>query len=114
MIIAIDFDDTLCDANNNAVPSSFDWLRKYQQAGVKLILWTCRGGKWLEEAVDFCLDRGIVFWEINKNSQMVFGSPKIVADIYIDDRAFGAPKKDGVLDWDIVGPEVMKRIENEK
>jgi len=46
MIIAIDFDGTIVDHRYPDVgepcPGSFEWMRKFQAAGAKLILWTMR------------------------------------------------------------------------
>ena len=69
---------------------AFDTLKKLQQEGHLLILWTYRSGKPLEEAVSFCKDNGITFYAINKSypeealSENI--SRKINADIFIDDR----------------------------
>ena len=96
MIIAVDFDGTLCtdaypeigDANNKLI-----WELKNRQAmGDKLILWTCRIGDKLSEAVSWCEDHGLYFDAVNDNLQetiLKWGSNprKITADIYIDDKS---------------------------
>lgn len=57
-IIAVDFDGTIVTHNypyiGSPLPNAFNTLIKLQGLGHKLILWTCRGGKELQEAVDFC------------------------------------------------------------
>lgn len=69
---------------------AFDTLKKLQQEGNLLILWTYRSGKKLEEAVKFCEDNGLTFYAINKSypeevmSEEI--SRKVNADIFIDDR----------------------------
>ncbi len=95
-IIAVDFDGTLCV---DALPGIgeprwrvIDYLNKQKKSGAKLILWTCRTGKKLQEAVVWCRERGITFDAINENLKEViefFGgdSRKILADEYIDDKA---------------------------
>ena len=95
MIIAVDFDGTLCGFNypgigapHHDVIKSLKLLREYGHA---LILWTCRGGKALEEAVNWCEEHGIFFTAINQNlgqSIEKYGgdSKKIFADIYLDDK----------------------------
>ena len=96
MIIAVDFDGTLCadaypeigDANNKLI-----WeLQSRQSMGDTLILWTCRIGDKLSEAVSWCEDHGLYFDAVNDNLQetiLKWGSNprKITADIYIDDRS---------------------------
>lgn len=94
MKIAVDFDGTLCE---NAFPyigepdvALIRMLNLAQEDGHKIILWTCRDGDLLEEAIDWCDEHGLVFDAVNKNIPPVrqgTGRSKIVADVYIDDRA---------------------------
>lgn len=94
-IIAVDFDGTLCrdcypkigEANEGLIRR----LKELREQGDRLILWTCRKGERLEEALRFCLMRGLVFDAVNENLPEIlerFGgdSRKIYADLYIDDR----------------------------
>lgn len=67
-------------------------IRDLQLNGVKVILWTCRDGAALEEAITFCLAYGIKFDAVNENLSLIqeyFGrdTRKIYADLYIDDKA---------------------------
>lgn len=66
----------------------------------RLILWSVREGKLLQDAVDWCHERGVDFWAVNrdypeeereKNNHF---SRKIKADYFIDDRNIG-----GLPDW---------------
>lgn len=95
-IYAIDFDGTLCknmfpkigDPNNTVINK----IKNIKENGNKLILWTCRTGKRLDEAVKWCNSKGIEFDAINNNIQDIINkfkcdSRKIVADYYIDDKA---------------------------
>ena len=96
MIIAVDFDGTICA---NAYPycgephnEIIKRLIKCKKAGHELILWTCRSGQQLEEAIEYCAVYGLEFDAINKNIDRLvemFGddSRKVVADIYLDDKA---------------------------
>lgn len=95
--LAVDFDGTIVE---NAYPSigkempfAFDTLKKLQKEGYRLILWTRRSGSRLDEAVEFCRKHGIEFYAVNKSfPEEVFDkreSPKIEADMFIDDRNFG-------------------------
>ena len=96
MIIAVDFDGTLCgdDFPNLGEPNLplMEHLIVLQDIyDAKIILWTCRCGKRLKEAVEFCKAYGLEFDSINENlpeSIDRFGSNsrKIYADYYIDDK----------------------------
>lgn len=91
MIIAVDFDDTLyLDGKPNT--ALIRRLNAAQRAGDTVILWTCRTGANLAEAVDFILRHGLRPNYINCNAPEAlqrFGSDcrKIFADVYIDDKA---------------------------
>lgn len=95
-IIAVDFDGTLC---TNCYPYIgdpnlllFDYLKIQKEHGSKIILWTCRAGEILDEAVAWCKDKGLTFDAVNENLPEIieaFGSDtrKIFANEYIDDLA---------------------------
>lgn len=95
MIIAIDFDGTITEDSYPEIgelrKELFAILLKLQNDGHELILWTCRMGDKLNEAVKFCNDNGLYFSKINENSDSIiktgWNPRKIVADIYIDDRS---------------------------
>ena len=97
MIIAVDFDGTIVEDAYPRIgkPQSFafETLKALHRERHKLILWTCRQGKSLEEAVVFCQENGIEFYSVNSNypgEKLEAGNtPKIVADVYIDDRIVG-------------------------
>jgi len=111
LIIAVDFDGTIVE---DAYPKigkpmlfAFETLKKLQEEGHRLILWTYRSGKALEEAVIFCKEKGIDFYAINKSypaEEMDDTiSRKIHADLFIDDRNVG-----GFKGW----PDVYQQIFN--
>jgi len=95
MIYAIDFDGTLC---TNAYPNIGKKRRKWiaytkrrKKQGHKIILWTCRVGDKLTEAVQWCKHQRIYFDAVNENLQSridIYGGDtrKISADFYVDDR----------------------------
>lgn len=94
-IIAIDFDGTLCENKYPKIGEPnmdiIDYILRCQLNGDKVILWTCRTDKILKEAIDWCLDRGLVFDAVNENLPEIidiFGGDtrKIFANVYIDDR----------------------------
>lgn len=96
LIIALDFDGT-CVTNDfpkigrdiGAVPV----LKELVEKGHRLILLTNRYDDLLSEAVAWFNDNGIPLFGVNNNPiQARFTkSPKIYADIYIEDRAVGCP-----------------------
>lgn len=111
LIIAVDFDGTIVE---DAYPKigqpmifAFDTLKKLQEEGHRLILWTYRNGNRLREAVAFCEDNGIEFYAVNKNyPEEVYDEKtprKIHADLFIDDRNVG-----GFIGW----TEIHKQILN--
>lgn len=94
--IAVDFDGTLCENKwpEIGAPNEelFLYLKKKKAEGTKIILWTCREGVQLTEAVDWCFQRGLMFDAVNENLPeriKMFGADprKIGADEYIDDSA---------------------------
>ena len=93
-IVAVDFDGTLSlDAQYPNIgrfnTSLYEALMKLRSIGWSIVLWTCREGKELKEAVEWCKMNGLEFDAINENPPEVpFKSRKVVADIYIDDRAY--------------------------
>ena len=97
MIIAVDFDGTIVDHRYPVIgrvrPFAFEALKALQSKQHRLILWTYRSGKELEEAVEFCRTHGVEFYAVNKNYPEEEWNPndsrKILADIYIDDRNLG-------------------------
>ncbi|MFC2114985.1 BT0820 family HAD-type phosphatase [Bacteroidota bacterium] len=97
MKIAIDFDGTIVEHKYPEIGKemlfAFETLRELQKQKHQLILWTYRSGKELDEAVDFCRERGIEFYAVNKSYPEErydeSFSRKIEADVFIDDRNIG-------------------------
>jgi hypothetical protein len=97
MRIAVDFDGTIVEHRYPKIGKTnmfaFQTLIELNKKGHKLILWTYRSGKYLEEAIHFCKANGVEFYAINANyPEEVYSdkiSRKIDADIYIDDRNIG-------------------------
>lgn len=99
-IIAVDFDGTLCE---NAWPeigeprqAVINYVLDQQKQGAKLILWTNRSGRYLDDAVRWCYVNGISFDAVNENlPEMIayFGNDcrKVFANEYVDDRAIPMP-----------------------
>lgn len=119
--IAVDFDGTIVEHEYPAIGKeklfAFLTLKELEKRGARLILWTFRAGKELEEAVEYCRQNGIEFYSVNKNypeevmTENV--SRKIDADIYIDDRNLGGfPGWSDV--WQILFPFDQQMKEAEK
>lgn len=103
-IYAVDFDGTLCEHEYPEIgPANWDlidWLIKRRKTGDKVILWTNRVGKYLDDAVRWCRDRRLEFDAVNENipeiieqykniyeEQGIAPGPKVTADVFIDDAA---------------------------
>lgn len=95
-VIAVDFDGTLCE---NLFPKIgapntelIEQLIQEQENGTQIILWSCRSGRRLKEAVSWSKKQGLVFDYVNRNTPeriRAFKSDprKVSADVYIDDRS---------------------------
>ena len=103
MTIAVDFDGTIVEHRypkiGEEIPFATETLKILAQERHKLILWTVREGELLEEAIEWCRQRGVFFYSVNKDypeeekSHNGF-SRKLKADLFIDDRNLG-----GLPDW---------------
>ena len=104
MTIAVDFDGTIVEHAypkiGKEMPFATETLRQLIQDRHKLVLWTVRENELLQEAIDWCKERGVEFYAINrdypeeereKNNHF---SRKLKVDIWIDDRNIG-----GLPDW---------------
>ena len=99
MTIAVDFDGTIVEHKypkiGEEIPFAVETLKMLQQDQHQLILWTVREGELLDEAVEWCRERGLVFWAVNRDypEETVDNNPhfsrKLKADMFIDDRNLG-------------------------
>lgn len=104
MVIAVDFDGTIVQHHypkiGPEIPFATETLRMLINDGHQLILWSVREGHLLQEAVDWCSERGVEFYAVNKDfyeedvSKNKVFSRKLKADLFIDDRNLG-----GLPDW---------------
>lgn len=95
-IIAVDFDGTLCEDQYPKIGAPnleiIDYLKTEKQNGAKIILWTCRNGGLLADAVLWCEKQGIELDAANTNIPELLeayhgiDSRKITATEYIDDK----------------------------
>lgn len=123
MYICVDFDGTVVDHRypemGEPAPDAFKWLIRFQKYGAHLILFTMRsdGGPYdnvLSQAVSLLENNGVKLYAVNNNpaQREWTTSPKVFADIYIDDSAIGCPLihprgfARPCVDWKKVGPRV--------
>ncbi len=104
MTIAVDFDGTIVRHEypriGKEMPFATKTLKMLMAEGHRLILWSVREGHLLDEAVEWCKERGVEFYAVNKDyPEETFDgnssfSRKLKVDIWIDDRNVG-----GLPDW---------------
>ena len=115
MIIAVDFDGTIVENRypeiGKEMPFAIEVLKKLQNERHRLILWTVREGKLLNEAVEFCKARGLEFYAVNRDypeeekERNNHFSRKLKADLWIDDRNLG-----GLPDWGTIYEMVHHKL----
>lgn len=96
MIIAIDFDGTCVTHEYPEIGRDIgaaEVIRKFVARGDKIILFTMRSGKHLDDAVMWFAANEIPLFGINQNPEQHTwtSSPKPYANVYIDDAALGVP-----------------------
>lgn len=118
MIIAVDFDGTIVEhrypAIGREIPFAIETLKKLQSEHHRLILWTVREGRLLDEAVTFCRERGLEFYAVNRDypeeeTTHRSYSRKLKADLFIDDRNLG-----GLPDWGVIYEMVREGMTYER
>ena len=107
MIIAVDFDGTIVEHKypsiGKEIPFAIETLKKLQAERHKL-----------DEAVQFCHERGLDFYAINRDypeeekGQNNHYSRKLKADLFIDDRNLG-----GLPDWGTIYEMVHQKLSYE-
>ena len=107
MTIAVDFDGTIVENRypeiGRELPFATETLRMLAREGHRLVLWSCREGELLDEAVAWCRGRGVEFWAVNRDypEETTENNPrwtrKLKADLFIDDRNVG-----GLPDWGVI------------
>lgn len=119
--IAVDFDGTIVEHEYPEIGKeklfAFLTLKELNKKGARLILWTFRTGKELEEAVEFCRKNGVEFYAVNRNypEEVVNETVgrKIDADIFIDDKNIGGfPGWSEV--WQMLNPFELEQKEAER
>lgn len=105
MTIAVDFDGTIVEdkypQTGTLLNGAKATLQRLHAEGHQIILWTCRTGQPLTDAVNFLLAEQIPFDSVNDCLQKHIdeygcNTRKVTADVYIDDRNYGC----GGIDWE--------------
>lgn len=114
MIIAVDFDGTIVEHRypkiGEEIPFATETLKMLIKEGHRLILWSVREGRLLDEAVAWCKERGVEFYAVNRDypeedaAHSGF-SRKLKADLFIDDRNLG-----GLPDWGEIYRMIHERL----
>ena len=104
MTIAVDFDGTIVRHRypdiGEEIPFATQTLKMLIEERHKLILWSVREGKLLDDAVEWCRERGVEFYAVNRDfpeediTKNQHFSRKLKVDVWIDDRNVG-----GLPDW---------------
>lgn len=114
-VIAVDFDGTIVEHRypeiGEELPFATETLRMLIKDQHRLILWTVREGDLLKEAVDWCHERGVDFYAVNRDypeeqeENNNHFSRKLKADYFIDDRGIG-----GLPDWGQIYQIIHDRV----
>lgn len=115
MLIAVDFDGTIVEHRypeiGREIPFAIDTLKRLRDEHHRIVLWTVREGRLLDEAVAFCRERGLEFYAINRDypeeekGQNNHYSRKLKADVFIDDRNLG-----GLPDWGTIYDMIHNKL----
>lgn len=117
MKIAIDFDGTITERNEYPACGSLrrgaaKVINLLYADGHTIIIWTCRKGAELADAVGYMAMHGIPYHYINENPPEMIAAHdgdtrKIVADVYVDDKQVG-----GLPAWDEIYNLIMLKVWN--
>lgn len=112
MIIAVDFDGTIHNGEypniGEPVKDSVEILQALHDDGHSIIIWTCRAGKYLDDAIGWLERAGVPFDAVNEHDPSVlrnFGTDtrKVYADVYIDDHNIG-----GLPSWKAIYRKIQQ------
>lgn len=96
-IYAVDFDGYLCEEKWPDIGAPhlhiIEHFKALKAQGHKLILWTCREGPTLTNAVNWCMAHGLYFDAVNENlperiAKYGNDTRKLGADFYCDDKNY--------------------------
>lgn len=109
MIIAIDFDGTICRGKYPEIaglqPGAKEAINLLYNSGHYIIINTCRSGEQLLTAINWMMQQGIPFHRVNDNhpdeiTRYGNNSRKIFAHIYVDDKQIqGLPAWQDIVEY---------------
>jgi hypothetical protein len=116
---AIDWDGTIIPDRQypkigEPKPNAIHVMQRIVDEGGRIVIWTCRGGMEQQEGIKNKLnEHGFSDFIVNEHFQDTidafdFASPKVFADIYIDDRSLFTRKIDWFEIENILFPEEDK------
>lgn len=106
-VYAVDFDGTLAETRFPTIigphKKTIAAVKLIKAQGHKIILWTSREGKNLEDAVEWCGKQGLIFDSANaplpeQIDRWGNDTRKIYADAYIDDHAVTPDALEKIMD----------------
>ena len=116
-IIAVDFDGTIAPGArdgsmlpalpNRTLKGAREGLQALKDAGWRIIIWTCRSDNLLDEMIGYLKKYGIPYDAVNEHLETFTNSPKVYADVYVDDRNVGGfPGWSFVVMW-LLGERIV-------
>lgn len=117
MIVAVDYDGTLIPnhvfpATAKLVPGALEFMHKLRNAGVTIIIWTCREYEPLEDCLISLIEQEVPFDYVNApdvthlEEHGFRDTRKVYADLYVDDRGIA-----GLPTWDQCWERVQQEME---
>lgn len=112
MIVAIDFDGTICRGTFPCIdglqPGAREVITRLYEEGHYIIIWTCRTGEALLTAINWLLEMGVPFNSVNAGCpenlrQYGQDGRKVYAHVYVDDKNLG-----GFPGWEVAEAEISK------
>jgi len=114
MVIAVDFDGTVCEETEypgfgKFLSDAVETLKEFAAQGHTLLLWTCRTGEDAQKVFQYCLDAGIPFKSVNQNmwENELHDYKKLNADIYIENKDVSFFRKERKINWKYIRDVVI-------
>lgn len=103
IVLAVDFDNTLAMQEKDLIPRKLvpkakETVNRLHDKGYVIIIWTCRAGEKLKQALDFLDENNVMYDYVNENIEGLDfeTSDKIWCSYFIDDKNLGAKEP---FDW---------------